>query len=309
MKSDLLAIILIAAMAAVLTSACVVDWDLGFDSGDYRYRFEDFFEADLDEFDGVKIVIVNGSITIETWDKDRIEIAVHERIKAFDEVEAEELAEEIELEGSAIGSILNIEPDYGRFYGKRRHYACNLDVRLPERLMLALETTNGKIEIELMEGDVEAESTNGSVVLEGCHGNADLSTTNGKIVAENVIGELHATTTNGGLELESKSGEVTGRTTNGSIELMVLSELEGDVRLYTTNGGIRLTIHPESSFTIEASTSSSKISDSLSGRRFKPDYNRRRTSLRGSYGDGEHRVRLSTTNGGIRIKEIGAFED
>ena len=290
-----------AILALVGCEAFFVDW--GFDINDYRYRFEDSFEADLAGAELVSITIVNGPITIETWDRDRVEIEVHERVKARDEEEAEELADEIRLIGNPQGSELAIELDYGDFYHRRRNYYCELEVRLPRTVSLRLRTTNGSIAVPEMDGDVHADTTNGHISLDGCGGDAALVSTNGNINAAGVEGELRAETTNGDLELETAAGPVRGDSTNGNITLRLTDVLDGDVELDTTNGSVTLIVTPGCSFRIIADTTNGHVSDSLSDDEFDGEYNRRRTRLEGRYGDGRHLIRLDTTTGSIRIEE------
>lgn len=290
-------IALFAALLVVIAlSGCYIG---GLNWGDFRYSFDDSFEADLEGIREIDLTIVNGKIIVSTWEEDRIEIDVEERIKAHDEEEAEELADEVTLRGDERGSTLKIELDYGDLYNKRRNYSCNLFVRIPERLALTLETTNGSIEIEAIEGDVVAVSTNGKIELDGTEGDANLHTTNGSISVMSVKGELIARTTNGGIEFESVSGDVDASTTNGRINATVSDPLDGNIELSTTNGGIDLIINPDRGFDIRASTSNGKIRDSLPSANF--DYNRRKTHMEGRYKGGGKRVILHTTNGGIRI--------
>lgn len=298
-----------AAAAAVLSmvfGGCVGDWAF-FDASSYKYRFEDSFAADLTGAEELFISIINGPIKIKTWDQDRVEIEVHERVKAPDDEKAKELADAVKLTGNLVGTRYEITLDFGEFYNKRNNYYCALDVKLPARLALDLETTNGEIEIPEMEGKVRAETTNGNVDLRGCKGDADLKTTNGSVTTGLIGGKLYAGTTNGNLKLKT-NGEVRGRSTNGNITARIMLALTGDVDLSTTNGSIDLEIHPDSSFRLEAGTTNGHVGDSLNTDRFRGEYNRRRTELEGNYGDGKYNVTLSTTNGSISIDESIATE-
>lgn len=270
---------------------------------DERYRFEERFEADLAGVDLVGIEITNGSIDIEIWGNERIEIVVDERIRAESEAEAEEIAEMVRLVGEQTGSTLQISVDRGSLsrqeYGRR--YAGSLEVKLPARLALSLVTTNGSIGMPAMAGDVAAHTTNGSIGLAGCGGDAELDTTNGNITAGAVAGELDADTTNGNLQLECSGGPVSGHTTNGNVRVSITGALGGDVELSSTNGGIDLTVGEGSGFRIDASVGNGRVRDSLEG--FQGEYNRRRTRLEGTYGDGRHSVTLNTSNGSIEIQD------
>jgi len=273
----------LAALTAFLVislAACDELFVFDFDIDDYRYRFNDTFEANLEGIDSVSITIVNGYVNVETWSSENLDIEIEERIKATDEERAEELAEEIGLKGRVVGSELRIEIDFGEFHHMRRYYACNLEVRLPRDIDLSLRTTNGKLEIAEIDGRVDASTTNGSVHLEGSNGDAELDSTNGKISAGPVEGDLHASTTNGSIEIKGAAG---------------------DVQASTTNGAISLEVKRGTGFRLNASTTNGRVSVDLPSDEFNGEFNRRRTRVEGQYGDGRHRIELHTTNGAIRI--------
>ena len=276
---------LIISLAMLLTlslGACDIDWAFDFDFDDFRYHFREHFSEDLEGVERVNITIVNGPIRVNTWGERNIDIDVDERVRARDQEMAEELADEVRLSSRRRGSELVIELDYGDLYHMRKYYYSGLEVRLPSDIALELNTTNGKIEIDAMNREVEAGTTNGSVHLESCRGGAKLSTTNGKIETGPVSGNLEAHTTNGSLSIRGVSG---------------------DIDAGTTNGGITLTDARGSSFRVRASTTNGRVSAYLEDSRFRGEYNRRHTFLEGAYGDGRYRVHLRTTNGGITIED------
>ncbi len=275
-------LVALAAFLVISLAACDELFLFDFDIDDYRYRFNDTFEADLEGVDSVSITIVNGYINVETWSSQSVDIDIEERIKAPDEERAEEMADEIRLEGRRVGSELRIEIDYGDFHHKRRYYACNLEVRMPSDIDLSLHTTNGKLQIDEMDGRVRASTTNGSIDLDGCGGDAELDSTNGKITTGPVEGDLHASITNGSIEIEGAAG---------------------DVRASTTNGAIKLEVKRGNGFRINASTTNGRVAVDLPDDEFTGEFNRRHTRVEGRYGDGRHRIELRTTNGGIRISE------
>lgn len=302
MRSKLRTPMLAISAFLIVFPSCIVDFDFSFNINDFRYRFDDWFETGLEGIENVSIEILQGQIIIETWESDRIEIDVEERIKSRDEEDAKEIADGIKLVGRRHGSTLEIEPDYGDFFHLRKRYLCNLKVKLPEKMNLKLGSTNGLIDVEQMDGDIKAETTNGKINVRGSKGDVDLITTNGFITARSVEGRLNARTTNGGLSLESVNGNIYGRTTNGRVEAEILDTLRGDVELATTNGSIECRIHRDSDCRIKASTTNGTVSDALDRRRFRGEYNRRRTSLNGRLGNGTYRIILSTTNGAIRVE-------
>lgn len=271
-----------------------------------RYEFSEEFTADLNGINLVGIDNVNGSITVTIWSENRVVVKIDEKVKADSESDAAMIAAEIKWVGERNGSTLEIKADYGRYEDDdKRHnkYASTLEVKLPARLALRLDTVNGGIETPHMAGDIELDTTNGNIDAKGTDGNAYLDTTNGNITVGKVAGTVKADTTNGAIKLMSVGGSITAESTNGSIYAVIPGALAGDVTLETTNGGIELIVGAGSNCEIKADTSNGKIRDYLPATRFKGEYNKRHNYMKGTLGSGGHRVVLDTTNGSITIKE------
>ena len=257
------------------------DWENDWD--DEVYHFEDSFTADLGGIDKVSISIVSGGITVETWGGDSVDITVDEKVRKIDEAEAERIASEVRLVGRRTNSTLIIELDYGDLDEQyvHRYYSSALTVRLPARLSLDLETVSGGIKVGRMEGDVDANAVSGGIELEGCGGSAYLKTVSGGITAGPVEGELEAEAVSGGLDLVGGRGDIEGK---------------------TVSGGIKISLPMDVGYSISASTFSGRVKDELGGG-FDAAYDRRHKKMKGTFGDGQYRVRLRTMSGGITIKE------
>jgi DUF4097 and DUF4098 domain-containing protein YvlB len=292
-------IFLLAAASVLLGGSAACRINLGFDYDDYRYRFQDSFAADLEVAETVAIRIEKGPIQISTWDQDRVEIEVVERIKARNEEKAKELADEVKLVGALSGSIFRIEVDFGSQEILRDNYYSELTVTLPKRLALDLKSTHGGISIPLMDSWIEASTTHGSIKLQGCNGNAVLRTSHGRITAGPVGGKLDASTTHGSIEIQGAKGEIRAETSHADISI---SGPESDVYATTSHAGIELKVPADYGFNVRASTTHGNISDNLPDELFVRQYSDERNRLKGRYRDGDHTVELDTTHASINIK-------
>lgn len=127
-----------------------------------------------------------------------------------------------------------------------------------------------------------------------------LESTNGGLGVSDVVGTLGLRTTNGGIRLARVDGDVRGRTTNGGIDV----QLEGDgwrgsgLELETTNGGVTLALSEGYSARVVGRTTNGGIATdfplTVQGR-----IGRR---LEGDLGRGGSPIRVTTTNGGIRLQ-------
>lgn len=128
----------------------------------------------------------------------------------------------------------------------------------------------------------------------------ELESTNGSIRVEGVAGGVAARSTNGSVRLSDVAGGVRVRTTNGSIQTAFGpgSLPDRDMELRTTNGSVTLTLPDGAGAQIEARTTNGRINTdfplTVQGRLG------RRVS--GVLGDGGPEIRLTTTNGSIRIE-------
>ena len=316
MKIRFTYLFLATAVAAISLIACKGNW-FGISLNDYKYKFEDSFAEDLEGADTVVIEIEKGDITVETWDQDRIEIDIHERIKARNKDKAEELATTVKFVSKREDSKLIVKPDFGDFFNLRDNYYSALEIRIPKNLSLKLDTTHGDITVPEMSGWVEIISTHGDINLAGCGGYAEIESTHGKIIVENVAGKLSAQTTHDDIRIRNVNGEVRAESTHGDIDLrgcenainletthgsIIIEDASNKVIAYTTYGEIDLKVDENTGFSIKAKTSYDEIRATLPDDNFDADYNRDRTRLEGKYLDGKYQVTLETTHGSISIK-------
>ncbi|MGH7476254.1 MAG: DUF4097 family beta strand repeat-containing protein [Longimicrobiales bacterium] len=127
----------------------------------------------------------------------------------------------------------------------------------------------------------------------------DIETHNGGISLSDVSGRIRFNARNGGIRLTGLSGDVRGRTTNGGLHV----QLTGDrwqgagLDIRTTNGGVRLHIPENYSANLETGTVNGGLNIdfpvTVQGRIGR--------ELTTTLGQGGATVRVTTTNGGVRI--------
>jgi len=205
---------------------------------------------------------VNGAISVEGWDKN--EIRVRAKVKAWDrdEEDARETLDEIVIETDH-ETIVAKGP---KLKGSKRGWAVSFEVMVPKKSNLDLETLNGGISIENIDGEIEAEAVNGGLKLAQLAGDVDVHTTNGSLSIE-----LHGKKWQGrGLDAS---------TTNGGVKLWVPEDYNADLETGTVNGSI------DFDFPV---TVQGKISK----------------RLRATLGEGGPKIRVVTTNGGVKLKRL-----
>jgi DUF4097 and DUF4098 domain-containing protein YvlB len=150
-------------------------------------------------------------------------------------------------------------------------------------------TSNGAIELIRIEGNVIADSSNGKITLKTIHGNAVVETSNGAVYAKAVRGELDIHTSNGGIEILEAQSMINATTSNGKIKVMD-SEIAGDWELETSNGNIEIELPHHADASIHAHTKGGKnISADLPLEVIGHD-------IKGVLGKGTYRIELATNN-------------
>jgi hypothetical protein len=226
---------------------------------------------DLGSGGEVAVSNVNGSVVVEGWDRDVVRVEAVKKVRAGSRARAEEALERLEVRVSREGDRLEIrtrrpEGSSGVFawvFGNHVQGGVSYTVSVPRRTDVEVDTVNGRVTIRGVAGEVEADTTNGRIDVEDVSGSVDAGTTNGGIrVALRAVGE--------------------GRS----------------MRFSTTNGGIQLSLPRSARVSLDASTTNGGIDlDDLPA----DDRSQSRRHLRAEVNGGGPEIRLTTTNGGIKI--------
>ncbi len=216
----------------------------------------------------VSVANINGSVRIAVWDQNEVKVDAVKRASS-----REALAEmKIEVNNTADSVRIKTEyPDSNWSRGDketRRHRSASVDYTLtvPRRARLdSVELVNGSLDIEGVEGDVEAACVNGSVKARGLSGGVKLSTVNGGVEAT----------------------------------IMRLDDAK-PTALSSVNGSITLTIPGNANAQVKASTIHGRITNDFGLKVNDGEFVGH--DLNGQIGTGGTRIRLSNVNGSISIK-------
>ncbi|MCM3341373.1 DUF4097 family beta strand repeat-containing protein [Paenibacillus sp. MER TA 81-3] len=116
---------------------------------------------------------------------------------------------------------LMIEGVPARNVNNQQQVRMDIIVTVPETLTWKthVQSSNGDIRIEQMNGGVEAKTKNGVVQLQDISGPALTDTLNGDVFVKQVQGDVHATTLHGNVYLNDINGDIITETKNGDIEI------------------------------------------------------------------------------------------
>lgn len=251
---------------------CIFSANLLF-GGTVRKRFE---KTERFERGGtVSVKNVNGSIEIESWNRNEIEVRAEIQVKANRRRDAEEFLDRVEILMDIGRSRATIEADYPRrssgggffgwLFGKKIQVKVDYRILVPDRADLTLRSVNGAITVDKVEGEASFSTTNGSIDARDLRGVVDAHTTNGHIDIELIDVDPHI--------------DMSFRSTNGGIDIALPRDIRADLEVSTTNGRIN------TDFPVQ-----------IGGR-----YNRKR--IRGEINGGGQLIEVRTVNGNIQIRE------
>jgi hypothetical protein len=205
----------------------------------------------------------NGGIRVEAWDQ--ADVLVRAVVHAYGDDDAEAKAMLGRVQVTAAGTRVSAEGP-ARSEGRRRSgWSVSFRIWAPRQAALSLTAKNGGISLHGMRGESRFATTNGGVTLDEMGGRVVGTTRNGGV---NV--RLGGTRWEGdGLDVE---------TTNGGVSVAIPSGYSAELETGTVNGGFR-----------------TELPITVQGRLDR--------QVRATLGSGGPLLKVTTTNGGVRIVE------
>jgi hypothetical protein len=293
----------------LLLSSCEFD---GMQSDRFREDFH--MNHKLEPGQRVSVENANGSIEVSGWDKNEVDISGERYAPTEDYLRL--LKVDVQATAGSV-RIRTIMPSRAGWQGPRG--GVKYLIRVPRKTLLdRIESTNGSLRVEDVEGNAMLRSTNGSVRLYRAAGNYDVVTTNGSVELSVHSGDVKARTTNGGIRVEDLNGTLTAETTNGAIHARLSGAASQPVRLATTNGGIEVTVEKQPAG-LQASTTNGGITLRLppelraslranSGSSISTEFSIsgevEKKRVRGTINGGGPLFDISTNNGRIRLERL-----
>ncbi|MGB7202151.1 MAG: DUF4097 family beta strand repeat-containing protein [Pyrinomonadaceae bacterium] len=233
-------------------------------TGDETEKFEQTYP--LNANGRVSVSNVNGSITLEAWDKNEVKLVA---VKTAD---SKERLAEVEINVESRPDYLDVETNYEKWktrnggrWGNHGKLEVDYQLMVPRGAILnEIETVNGAVEVSNFTNIVRISAVNGTVKAVNIRGTAKLSTVNGEVLAD-------------------------------------FDRLEGGskIALETVNGRVNLTIPSDSSATIKADSLNGNITNDFGLTVRKGKYVGR--DLYGRIGSGDVQIKLNSVNGGLSI--------
>lgn len=182
----------------------------------------------------------DGAITIRAWDKDEVSCTVTKR--AEDDQQMKGVKFSAEQRGSEIIIKTEFDKAYAKTYkqGITSNAVASLEINVPRSTMLKLNSGDGRIRIEGVNGNIEAKTGDGGVDVRDCSGNINVNTGDGRVYVVNHQGEADVVTGDGNLVLDGRFTNLSAKTGDGSIVLSIPSNtnatIEADAEAVIVDG-------------------------------------------------------------------------
>jgi DUF4097 and DUF4098 domain-containing protein YvlB len=267
-------------------------------------------KMDADPNGNVEIYNTAGSVTVEGWSRNEVEVIGT-------------LGNEVEdfiFERAGDEILIKVKARKGRSGG--RGYTSELSIKVPEESSIDVATVSADIEITDVHGELEATSVSGDIDLEAYAADVEAESVSGDIDVQgdgkdssadlvSVSGDVSAEKLAGEAELESVSGDtvlvggpfddVAMETVNGDIVFEAGLRKGADVDMETVNGSITVDFIGDVSAEFEIETFNGRIRNCFGPKPERVSKYAPGLELNFTEGDGDGRVSIATLNGSLKI--------
>jgi DUF4097 and DUF4098 domain-containing protein YvlB len=260
-----------------------------------------------------------GSMRITRGADDQVLVRIKLRARTSSESKAEDIFDDFDMRFEEHDGGVTVETEYrggskGWFGWGDDKLNIHFEVEVPARYNLRVKTSGGSIEVDDLDGDIEARTSGGSlsfgriggtlhgrtsggsIRLDDCRGPVDVETSGGSITVGRVSGEVRAHTSGGSITVKEVMGPIDASTSGGSVTATLTEQPAADCRLRTSGGSITVRVPSDARLSLNARTSGGKVYSEFH-RGVKPE-----KSLKADINGGGPELYLKTSGGSIYIK-------
>ena len=263
----------------------------------------------------VRVDTNDGSVHVSTGDTKQVEFRV--------EYQGYKLDRDFHIDSRQDGDAVQINAHssghWGFSFGSSRRNI-HIEVRMPKDADLQVDTgdgsvdtqsVNGRVKIhtgdgsvraEAVSGDVDIDTGDGSITLEGAKGDIRLRSGDGHIDAMNLDGKVDATSGDGHIKLDGRLDALNVKTGDGSINARVLagSKMMSTWSIRTGDGSVDLVLPGDLQANIDASTSDGHISLGIP---VTVEGTFSTSQIHGKMNGGGQSLQIHTSDGSIRLSK------
>jgi hypothetical protein len=173
---------------------------------EYKLSMGKNLEVDLSE---------GGSIKITGWDKESVEVLCRNNKDKCN----------VNVEETSDGLKISQDIFHGKHYD---HDGFLLELYVPDKVNLQLQTNGGDISLEKVEGKIGGKSMGGDLKLNNLKGNLSLETMGGDISLKNSLVDGSVSTMGGDVIITDVVGEIRGKSMGGDVSYKNITNKKGE---------------------------------------------------------------------------------
>jgi putative adhesin/cell wall-active antibiotic response 4TMS protein YvqF len=193
----------------------------------YDYDLEVSPKTDIAPDSRVAIRISRGDINVRSSDSSEIRVSGKKTVHAWNQDDAEKLADKLNVEIARNGAGYDIRPSGSNSSDSNVDY--DMDIVVPKRAPLLIHKGRG--------GDIQVANNGAPVNITSQSGDIDIHDTAGDVNVETQKGDVKVADTKGDVKLSGKGGEVGVSSATGS--LTIDGEFYGPIRADKVARGVR----------------------------------------------------------------------
>lgn len=307
---------LVLGLPLLLTlTGCDVDEVGNWGSSD-RYKQDFHYNFKIKPGGRLEVSNLNGGVEIIAWEKDEVE--VNGVMYASSESKLREMKIETDSQPESV-RLKTVRPE-----GMGCNCGAKYVIRVPKKIWLSnIVSSNGGLKVEDVDGEARLETSNGSVKLYRHTGKVNVRTSNASIDVLSLVGDFSGRTSNGSIRVDGLKGAFEANTSNASINARIEKLPTGrPIKADSSNGSVELNLPDYTDQPIDADTSNSSITlripattnaelrVSTTNSSISNDFEVTTTGeiskhrLEGRIGKGGSTIRLSTSNGSVRVQKL-----
>jgi Putative adhesin len=263
----------------------------------------------------VRVDTNDGAVRIYTVDSKQVELRV--------EYTGYELNKNLHIDSRQNGDAVEINArttgHWGFSWGGN-HRNIRIEVRMPHDADVQIDTGDGSVETEALNGrlkihtgdgsvksqavagSVDIDTGDGSITLDGAKGDIRLHTGDGHIDARNLDGKVDANSGDGHIKIDGRLDALNVKTGDGSIDARIEpgSKLSQGWSIRTGDGSVNVVLPADLQANIDASTNDGHITSGIS---LTVEGTFSNSQLHGKMNGGGQSLTIHTGDGSIRLSK------
>ncbi len=194
----------------------------------------------------VNLQTFDGYISVHAWDKSEVQLTISKRSATEQQMRG------INVRADQSGSEVTVVAEFDKNFAARiadgvtsTNALVNLDVYVPRSANVRLNSGDGRLELEGVNGTLDLNTGDGRIEVRDSAGRLLARTGDGRIEVENFKGAINANTGDGRISLDGQFDQLAARTGDGSIMLTLPTDsnatIETDAEAVDNEAGFTLT--------------------------------------------------------------------